>query len=1104
MWYRYRYDANGRCVQARGAGGHLDYDFEYDRDKLITVVTNSFGYRWRFQLDEGLRVIAETDPFGNTTVSEWADDGQLLARTDRLGNTTRWEYDAHGRQIRLTYPDGTQTRTEHDERGWPVATIRPDGTAWRHVHTPGGALAQEIDPIGATTTYGYDEAGNLVTITDPLGNTTRHAINTNGRITRTTTPVGARTEYGYDQFGRMSQVVGPTGEVTRTTWTAEGRVSAETLPDGSIQRWRYDGEGNERQAVDAQGLASSTEIGYFDLPIAQIASDGSRLSFRYDTELRLTGITNEQGLTWRMAYDAVGNLMEETDFDGRMTRYARDSEGNVTKRVNPAGQIVRLTRDPRGRVVRSDADGEVTTFEYDPVGRLLRAIGPDADLRIVYDDAGRMTSETINGRTISFSYDLAGRRIGRRTPTGAVSTWDYDADDLPVALHVGDRTVRFGYDPAGREVRRRMGTVLLTQRWQTEDQLAGQTLVSDPGHDGEVLLGSRRFGYHANGLLASVTGRPRETREFDVDQIGRITAVRRPGSDERYDYDPAGNIVDASWQPPQRANSGVAITGERVYHGTALSRAGATTYEHDECGRRITHSVPNSSGGRDVWHYSWDAYDQLVAVHTPDGQHWRYRYDPLGRRISKQRIDIDGGVLEQIDFTWDGEYLVEQVHNNRQALVWEWESQTHRALSQTLRLVAPAAAAGWVDEQFHPIVADLVGTPTELVDPDGTVAWQLDLTLWGVLLSSPGTAYTPLRFPGQYHDPETGLHYNHNRYYDPTTGRYLSIDPLGLQLSANPLAYVANPTALTDPLGLGPVCKNSTATTKSSSSNTAKQNLLGTPKVTKGKQPGGKYGLGSHGNKKQEQKRLTAEHNFKVHGASGGGKTGKPRIDATHESEHSIPFEVLREGDEAKRGETTDLKEKENRAGAYQEMAPYHRNHPGTGNRTEAQNSGWNSKGYRNDLHTSLQETNSPNTAVQLNQLGYAHLHTKEPDYKMPTLTDADGNPIKDGNSNAKLPDFQTASGTKEGQVARDSYDHHVEHMRGAEYNRKDVDPNTGETTYTPTKTADPTPQDKAEMFLARRTAESGQWPTTDEENAARAKFGVDPIKDPDAMDVDE
>ena len=70
--------------------------------------------------------------------------------------------------------------------------------------------------------------------------------------------------------------------------------------------------------------------------------------------------------------------------------------------------------------------------------------------------------------------------------------------------------------------------------------------------------------------------------------------------------------------------------------------------------------------------------------------------------------------------------------------------------------------------------------------------------------------YLNVRFPGQYYDGETGLHYNYFRYYDPATGRYITSDPIGLAGGLNTFLYVGgNPlnrvdsTGLIDPVTVG-------------------------------------------------------------------------------------------------------------------------------------------------------------------------------------------------------------------------------------------------------------------------------------------------------------
>jgi RHS repeat-associated protein len=305
-------------------------------------------------------------------------------------------------------------------------------------------------------------------------------------------------------------------------------------------------------------------------------------------------------------------------------------------------------------------------------------------------------------------------------------------------------------------------------------------------------------------------------REFDLEPTGRITAVHAAGWTEHYAYDQAGNMTNAAWPASGQASSASAVWGERSYAGTLIRRAGGVRYEHDRQGRVVLRQQKPPSAKPRTWHYTWNADDRLTAVRTPDGQHWRYRYDPFGRRVAKQRLDADSmTVLEQVDFTWDDAVLAEQTHTDwwpsldepiaSQTTVWDWEPDSFRPVSQSQRSVLRDRPQEWFDEAFYAIVTDLVGTPTELVSADGEVAWRANTTIWGAKLpGSTGDLDCPLRFPGQYHDPETQLNYNYHRYYDPADGRYCSGDPLGLAAAPNHHAYVPNPVNWQDPLGLAP------------------------------------------------------------------------------------------------------------------------------------------------------------------------------------------------------------------------------------------------------------------------------------------------------------
>jgi RHS repeat-associated protein len=103
---------------------------------------------------------------------------------------------------------------------------------------------------------------------------------------------------------------------------------------------------------------------------------------------------------------------------------------------------------------------------------------------------------------------------------------------------------------------------------------------------------------------------------------------------------------------------------------------------------------------------------------------------------------------------------------------------------------------------------DHLGTPMELTDEQGDIAWSGIYKAWGLAKEqrSETAKHTdirnPLRFQGQYFDVETGLHYNRYRYYDPQVGRFIGKDPIGFSGGLNTFLYATTSTGWTDPLGL--------------------------------------------------------------------------------------------------------------------------------------------------------------------------------------------------------------------------------------------------------------------------------------------------------------
>ena len=844
------YDEENRVTTCTGAAGAVTA-YQLNSRSQVTAETDPLGYVTRSSWDQYGRLLSRTDPLGRVTGYRYDDRGNLAAVIRPDGSAAVARYNELDLPVVVTGPDGASWRQDYDTRGNRTALAGPDGAITRFGYDGRGHLATITDAAGHTTEVECDAAGLPVAVTGPGGQVTRYERDEFGRVTAVTGPDGAVTRLGwsvegkltlrdlpdgaaerfrYDGEGNLIGYLDPAGGLTRAEYTCFDLVAARTGPDGARLEFGYD---TALRLTTVTGPGGLTWRYHWD-PAGRLTAEtdfnGASTRYAYDAAGQLTGRAGGAGQGVAYRYDSLGNLVR-SESEGAVTVFGYDPAGRLVHAASAAAHI-RLERDPVGRVVAETCNGNTVTSVYDAAGRRVRRVTPSgAESCWDYDPTGRPVALTAGGKAIRFGYDTAGREILRELP--------------------GEVTLAQQWDPAHRLT----GQALTAQpaatartrahaagRPQPDSTGSGIGLPRPADAGAGRLLQHRTYRYRPGGHLTGVGDLLTGPRRFGLDPAGRVTAVDGPDWAERYGYDPAGNITAASWPAPPPATGGAALAadaqGPRAYTGTLITRSGAIRYRHDAQGRVTTRIRARLSRTPETWHYTWDADDRLTAVTTPDGSRWRYLYDPLGRRIAKQHLAADGAITAQTRFTWDGPTLAEQATTGEEATAlpgggappgggavpgggapaggetgtarittWDYQPGTFTPITQTERQWLRDAPQPCIDQRFYAIVTDLIGAPSELLSHLGDLAGYQQHTLWGATIWKPGGATTPLRFPGQYADPETSLHYNNHRYYDPATGRYLTPDPLGLAPAPNPHTYVPNPTTQTDPLGLM-TCEN--------------------------------------------------------------------------------------------------------------------------------------------------------------------------------------------------------------------------------------------------------------------------------------------------------
>ncbi len=242
--------------------------------------------------------------------------------------------------------------------------------------------------------------------------------------------------------------------------------------------------------------------------------------------------------------------------------------------------------------------------------------------------------------------------------------------------------------------------------------------------------------------------------------------------DEGYLYDLLGN----------RLNGGATFDANN-----ALLSNDEAVFEYDLNGNLIKKTV-----GTEVTVFVYDVGDRLVRVEDGSGGVVaEYYYDPFGRRLFKE---VEG---VRTYFVYSDEGLVGEFYSNGVELRGYGFRPNSTWTTNPLFLK--------VGGEYFWYLNDHLGTPQKIVDSQGVVVWEGVYESFGLARVDVEVVGNNLRFAGQYFDFESGLHYNWWRFYDPGTGRYFRVDPIGLDGGINTYKYALNnPLRVYDPFGLEP------------------------------------------------------------------------------------------------------------------------------------------------------------------------------------------------------------------------------------------------------------------------------------------------------------
>ena len=769
---------------------------------------------------------------------------------------TRYEYHPDGLLHKVADAVNPPTELTNYHRGVSQDIKHPDGTTERAQVNNLGLVTSVTNAVNTTTTYGYDAIGRLSYIGYPAETTgayhpTTISYQQVGQTDvglpaghwRQTTSTGSNHTVRYldglwrerlrDQYDGTNKA--GTGRVVETRYDADGRKVFESYPQRRLANidtprlglsWVHD-------ALDRViELTQDSELGALTTTTAYLtdfkkhvtnprhhATTFSYQAFDQPSEDSIAAIAAPEGVSVSIPRDVFGKAVSITRSGSwaggavSATRsYVYDAHQRLCKTVEPETGATIQAHDAVGNVVwRASGQGATGTGSCDQA-----AVGGGAKISFGHDTLNRLTSTTFGDDQPGISRSYTPDGLLQQTVSSSF-TWTYSYNNRRLltqeALSVPNQTPgagwNFTYTPDGHG-----NTYSLSDPWgnivYAPNALGEPTQVS--GYASGV-------SYHPNGMVAGYTLANGITRRVSQNQRGLPEEWHDTGVIyDVYRYDANGNttaILDWQWTEPRTMGydaldrlttaTGVWGTGQYGYDGLDNLRSsqvdGRSLAHHMDAQNRLS----SLSGSQSV-SFGYDANGNITqrggqSYHFDIGNRLRnavgkgiYDYDGHGRR---GWVVWANGSTQLNAYTGIGAAgrLMFSNHSTKggtryvylgDKLIAEHNNQTGVSYSHTDALGSPVARTNGAGQ--------IIGTRTRY-EPYGATA--------------AGDVPQGVGFTGHVNDADTGLVYMQQRYYDPMSGRFLSVDPLVTDAKTgghfNRYVYAdSNPYKYTDPDGRSP------------------------------------------------------------------------------------------------------------------------------------------------------------------------------------------------------------------------------------------------------------------------------------------------------------